>query len=422
MLRDGWVKRHGSELSCQQARYLLGLPNEIRCDPSTGPAIESFDRVELCREQSRTVVRRFLNHPEVGHHLGGTIPASRAVFSARYKPTGNIIALAVFSIPSASALNRHEVHSLKRYAAHPHAPPNMASWLISRGLDWAKLEGYEQVRSYAGVGDNKGTIYQALNFEALDSGDPITTDGEGWTNRDRGSWKDYEKRRYVYNIDTAREVCHRSPPPDEAGNGVAADGGPLDKWVALSVDSSPLAPADRAEEATLAQAEVGIVRRDNRPSEVADALQELDNEVAADRMAPVTAADPETVAEKADALFGVAMPAGLLAVCAVTEVTVSGEPMLVVTAYGQQEVAYQQNMTASLLGAVRRWAALEGFTRVRVTPVAGSTLATALAQTGFTDADAAGTSSLPKESVLAPSSDSPITTEEVTDVPLPEAT
>jgi hypothetical protein len=94
---------------------------------------------------------------------------------------------------------------LTRFGVRDDRPMNTGSWLIARAREWAALEGYETLIAYAGVAGNYGTVYEAAGFEC---DDVSQSDGDGWTSHsdDRQTWADYERRRWVYELDGATKV------------------------------------------------------------------------------------------------------------------------------------------------------------------------------------------------------------------------
>ena len=149
-------------------------------DPPT-PA--STADLQLTRERSRTDVNRFLerNHPR------GGVPGWLACFGARYQR--HPVASVVIERPSARMLDDGTVAEITRFGIREDRPANTGSWLIARARNWAELEGFDRLISYAGVAGNYGTTYEAAGFE-LD--ETKQANGSGWTNRDeREAWDDY---------------------------------------------------------------------------------------------------------------------------------------------------------------------------------------------------------------------------------------
>jgi len=159
------------------------------------PSPTSVTDLILTRERSRKRVNRFLER----HHPRGDIVAWFACFGARYQ--GHLVGCVVLERPSARMLDNGTAVELTRLGLRPDRPANLGSWLIARSRQWCALEGYDELIAYAGVAGNYGTVYEAAGF---DCDDVTQSDGSGWTNRDdRDEWADYERRRWVYDLDGA---------------------------------------------------------------------------------------------------------------------------------------------------------------------------------------------------------------------------
>ena len=154
----------------------------------------------LTREQSRNAVNQFLER----EHPRGGVSFWHACFGARYNDS--LVACVVLERPSARMLDDGTVVELTRFGVREDRPMNTGSWLIARARDWAALEGYDRLITYAGVAGNYGTVYEAAGFEC---DDVSQSDGSGWTSHseDRQTWDDYERRRWVYDLDGA-EAFH----------------------------------------------------------------------------------------------------------------------------------------------------------------------------------------------------------------------
>jgi GNAT superfamily N-acetyltransferase len=162
------------------------------------PTPSSTDELALTRERSRTAVNRLLER----HHPRGEVSFWYAAFGARYQ--GQLVACVVLERPSARMLDDGTAVELTRLGIRPDRPANTGSWLIARARQWAALEGYERLYAYAGVAGERGTVYEAAGFDE----DTVTqATGDGWQSRDgRESWDDYERRRWVCELDGATEV------------------------------------------------------------------------------------------------------------------------------------------------------------------------------------------------------------------------
>ena len=160
---------------------------------TTPPTPSSTDDLTLSRERTKNPVNDFLDRT----HPRGGVPGWKACFGARY--TSHLVAVIVLSRPSARHLDDGSCVEISRFARRDDRPANTGSWLIARARNWARLEGYDEVITYAGVAGNTGQLYQAAGFEC----DDITTaDGGGWSTHgpDRDQWADYQRRRYRYEF------------------------------------------------------------------------------------------------------------------------------------------------------------------------------------------------------------------------------
>jgi len=163
---------------------------------SNPPSPSSVNHLELSRERSRKQVNQFLNRV----HPRGGVAGWKACFGARYQ--GYIVACLVVGRPNARHSDDGETLEINRFGVRDDRPANTGSWLISRVVRWAKLEGFNTIITFAGVSGEKGTVYQASGFDLIET---TISDGEGWTNRDnRDSWDDYKRRKYQLKLDSAK--------------------------------------------------------------------------------------------------------------------------------------------------------------------------------------------------------------------------
>lgn len=171
------------------------MPQTELTDP---PSPESTAQLQPTRERSRTAVNRFLERV----HPRGGVQGWFACFGARYQ--GHLVACVVLERPSARMLDDGSQVEITRYGIREDRPSNTGSWLLAKARQWAALEGYDRLLTYAGVAGNYGTTYEAAGFEC---DDVAMADGSGWTNRDnRDDWDDYERRRWVYELDGAELI------------------------------------------------------------------------------------------------------------------------------------------------------------------------------------------------------------------------
>ena len=316
----------------------------------TTPSSFSPSRLTLMRERSRKTVNAFLNHPVVDHQRGD-VPGWKAAFGARYR--GELVAVCVLSNPKARMADDGQTIELNRYAAHPRRPENTASWLIARAAEWAELEGYDRILTYAGVAnDNEGTIYQAANFVPHES---TETNGEGWKNRNgRDSWADYTRRPYTYQLGDGDGLRREDRKTARFTGGSTT----LASFCALPDDLSP--------------GDLTLARRDG-------------SERAARFISDHGGADVEDV-DGAVAIFAATYRGELIAACTVEEPTEQPRrpfETLRVGTYAIRDVRYPANVGAWLLARVRRWAELEGYHRLTTPPTLSPTAAASLKRAGF---------------------------------------
>jgi GNAT superfamily N-acetyltransferase len=158
------------------------------------PSPQSVDDLTLTRERSHKVVNTFLDR----HHPRGSVAGWKACFGARFQ--GYLTAVIVLGRPSARHADDGSRLEVTRFGIRSDRPANTGSWLIASARQWARLEGYTEIITYAGVSGNAGTTYAAAGFDCVET---VTADGSGWQNRDdRDSWNDYERKKWVYSFDT----------------------------------------------------------------------------------------------------------------------------------------------------------------------------------------------------------------------------
>jgi len=167
--------------------------NKSLVDPPTPSSVED---VQLTRECNLSTVNDFLER----HHPRGSIPGWKAVFGARYE--GHLVALLTLSRPSSRHADDGTRLEIDRYAIREDRPANLGSWLIAPARRWAALEGYEEIITYAGIAGNVGDAYAAAGFECVET---TIADGSGWLDQgdDRDTWADYERRKWVDDLDGA---------------------------------------------------------------------------------------------------------------------------------------------------------------------------------------------------------------------------
>lgn len=358
----------------------------------------STRNLSLARERSRNTVNSFLNDPVVDHKHGG-MRFWHAAFSARVQSASSTdsepCAVAVLDRPNASRLCEYtptDYTQLARYASHPEVrgrqetttgswvdseeqrlselEENTASWLISRALRWAKLEGYEKVISYSGSANlNEGQIYRATNFEHAGTSDSA---GDGWTNREgRDQWKNSrdERDRWIATLqDTELPMKRRAK-------------NRYDRWDFL--DERPMgAFLGDYPERTPGVSDFELTREESEDHDHGRALEFFDTHgqvVEGDSLVDV----PSGV----DAIFGATVDGGhLVAGLALTNgySSASYADSIEVCGYAARETKYPSQTAAWLLSRARDWSALEGYHTLEV-PTALATVPAAAKSIGASE-------------------------------------
>lgn len=213
--------------NCEQRWWITG-------EAPSQPPIDTGD-LTFAQSRSQRRVNEFLSHPLVDHGLGA-VATHKALFTATAGQTDSIAAVAVLDIPARSVHDYQRI-AISRYASHPAAPDNTASWMLARVCEWAKLHGYRSVRTNAGVtNDNTGTIYRAAGF-TFDG--ETTTDGDGFTSRPgRDSYGEFTRRRFYRRLDP--QNIHVPPPTAHESLPVTVP----DAHANLNIDQPPSLPAN----------------------------------------------------------------------------------------------------------------------------------------------------------------------------------
>lgn len=306
--------------------WWLTDPSTFNIDTGPISARSPDDVLEWHRDRDMTGVNAFLDHPLVDHGLG-SVHVWKVAFTATYN--GHRVAVAILSRPAAPELDDSSIITLSRFAAHPRRPQNTASWLLAKARRWAELEGYDELRTYAGVSnDNNGTIYQASNFEL----DEITeADGSGWQNRDgRSSWNDYTRRRYIYTLNSlSRPVPSQNTSQQTTLTAPATD----------TNTKSTTARLDHINPKTLA----AIASEYPQPSPTS------------------------SVPDNADAIFGMANGATINAIVPVTTNCDTRTAKIESISINADEFDYPENEATRILAKIREWSELEGIDTLRCT-------------------------------------------------------
>jgi len=368
-------------LSRKEAEYLYGTTNADRCmlqkfaDPT--PKGELSDLV-FTRERSASVISRFVNHPVVGHELGRNYNAKHITFGARYgDKDGSIAGIVDLTYPSAPQLDGQQYIELKRFATHPHRPENTGSWLIAKAIDWARLEAYDHVISYAGVGGNTGVLYRAVGLSD-DQYELRQADGSGWAKTEgrdnRSSWEDYERNRYQKQL--VGEGCprHRRENQRQLTEGE-------ETLAAYGSTSGPSTTVSKAKADTLSlhdsDSPVWFARRDMDTESIHATINEYGDQ-------------SQGAIGPSDAIFAALCAEGVIAALCLSVPDDISEPV-VATGYGTaQSPEANKNTAASLVTRARDWAGLSGYTSLVASPCVGTEFEEALKQCGFDRESAEG--------------------------------
>lgn len=377
----GQAEKLASNVSSKEIQFLTGKTSPIQSQEP--PKTISIHDLTLTREYKRKPVKQFLNHPSVGHVLGSNYPNSRATFAARYGgKDGNIVAVVDLAYPSASKLDGEKFIELKRYAAHPRRPENTGSWLIAKALEWASLEAYEICRSYTGIAENEGVLYQALNFNRSDGGKTTTSNGDGWTSgegrENRSTWEDYERGRYdkrllanIKNIHRRKRTTTITEPKNNNDSQLSNFG------VELKDTKEPIDATDKSLTATSNDLVYG--RRDNNPEQVVNAINKYSNQAEPQQI--VT----EKLIDKRSTVVLCGLTTKGIAATLVAGKTESANKHdyseLRVYAYAATETKHPNNTASHLLGKLRKWAGYTGYDSISIQPKQGTDLLEGIKQT-----------------------------------------
>jgi len=190
--------------------------NKITRDRAYLPYDSDYNRVDSCDDLTfkeidgegsrKEVINQFLTgwtDNTVDHALGG-VGGWKGAFGAFDESQNKLIGVITLTRhPNKKYADRTNEVMISRIACHPCRPKNTATWMIARARNWAEDQGYSQIGTTAGVGDNFGAIYKAAGFK-LDENNTEWADGDGWTNRPgrtvvNGGNK-WFKRKWVYEL------------------------------------------------------------------------------------------------------------------------------------------------------------------------------------------------------------------------------
>lgn len=349
--------------------------------PYKSPAVSTRD-LKCVRLRSRAKVSDFLESPLVDHRLGD-VQGWKAVFAA-VSPEGHIVALTTLGRPPSRKIDpnaggKHpkygEVTNLTRYAAHPNRPENVATWLIARARRWAALSGYETLLTYAGVDDNRGTIYRAAGFREEQSSE---VDGSTWTNRSgREERHEYELKPFLARLTDCSPLNELEDTQFGSSYDSRQTDGETVEQTTLSGKSFQPSPDSGA-------SPNGVLRL-NRPTEGVGEMTEEILETTAARESQFTAKELKSHLNQADACYGYAADGDIIALACVVQppidrYTSAGERAIcrseseqsasprrdtkarvTALAVAPSACVHLSTKVGELLGHIRQWSKLEGF-------------------------------------------------------------
>lgn len=315
----------------KSAWYLTGTVES----PISEDAVPDTTRpLSVERVRSRIETNRFLSHPLVGHQRGSVV-GWKACFGLRY--AGDLVAVAVLSRPSARHADDGETIELSRFASHPLRPLNTGTRLLAEAKQWAALEGYTDLISYAGVAGNEGTLYHASGLDA--ELQTTAANGSGWGNRsERDSWSDYERRKFSESLREPEATPSESEDTTPGQRGLDAFG------VGDTDDPLPIKQltATHVETGTLPSEFFGASESGSRSE---DGAMIARSPTTGDVVAGCRLADGATIDAAPNA-----------AACVTTY------------SHESEDLTAPTNTGAWLLGKAREWATLEGYEQIVAMP------------------------------------------------------
>ena len=356
--------------------------NHPKYDQTT--AHKDINNLVLTREESHETVTKFLNHPIVNHKLGRTYLncQRKATFGARYQSAdGPLIAVVELTIPASRILgNTGKYIELRRFGSHPHRPESTGSWLISRALEWAKLEGYEICNSYAGVNENPGTLYTALGFTQAYTDQ--TAVGDGWNSADsrngRNEVSNYSRAKYLKQLHPEITGIHRRKLTKTDENETTLfDYGKrydLEDKHNISIDpTTNTVKQELIEERSLASDSDAIwfVRRDDSPEAMKSVLEDYGNQC-----------QHKATQISIDHVFAETTKTGISSLATVTTID-TDTPKAIISGYGTVRDTDAKNTASILISKIRKWAGLSGFKTITCNPSPNTHIEAALKQSGF---------------------------------------
>lgn len=309
----------------------------------------------------------FLKHPVIDHKHG-RVQKAKAIFTAT-RPDNRIAAVTTVNSVNARMAFDRETVEITRYASHPETPPhqrtnNTATWMLSRICQWAALEGYETIRTYAGTDGNNGQIYEAAGFTYTG-----TANSSGQYNREGRQNQKHAAtlRRYVCPVSVDGEnavttVPRRVESRLESNTDAAGQSTTLSTFTQSTTKRSPANFQFTREDVT----DYKFARSTNADQYPAfsDALHQL-----------VTTTDaPISLSELTDtrrnnlpaATFGAVVDGELVAALLVNGDVTDRVSEATVSGYAARDTAFPEATARWLLTRARDWSLLSGFNTVLV--------------------------------------------------------
>lgn len=209
-----------------QTQTRVGL---FTADADTSWSFENFEVERISKDDAMQFVKQ--------HHYSGGMGNAPIPYGIRQYATGELVGVIAFHTPISENVRRmvfgdehkDRVTELHRMAIHPDAPPNTATWFISRALDrlkkyrpqtWAVLSHADRTEGH------DGTVYQAASADYTGTTRETTfyrdENGRLRSPRQNGERIDREKARTRGWVPEKRDAKHRyvfwTPDPYQTKN------------------------------------------------------------------------------------------------------------------------------------------------------------------------------------------------------------
>lgn len=164
--------------------------------PGGAPSASAVDIKVLRGTGATTWINSFILHPAIDyrHSVPGNPP--KIAFVATYN--GNHVGFVMLGRPTATEFAHRSRIQLLRMAAHEESPKNLPSRLLSYAADWARLQGYSEIVTYAGITGNSGTAYEASGYDF--QGAEHSDTSRATSRSGRQSFGEHYKRTYTRTL------------------------------------------------------------------------------------------------------------------------------------------------------------------------------------------------------------------------------